>query len=295
MERTGYWSACQQGAGFDILRLMKEQSLAGSPLGKPVGHTSTYTPSLLHSIARSEARGHLDPEVVSAMRGEDLWTAYEFSWLNGQGKPEVAGVRLQVPCGSNSIVESKSMKLYLNSFAQTRFDTMPEVRSTLEQDLSLAFRAPILVEPIQLATLNTPVQQFNGICLDDLDIGVQHYEREPDLLSLAGDVVVKEVLYTNLFRSVCPVTGQPDWASISIDYVGPAIHRESLLAYFISYRTHSGFHEAAIEQIYADILERCNPQQLSVYGRFLRRGGIDINPFRSNHEDNAQLCRLPRQ
>ncbi len=268
-------------------------------LGKSTQYADTYTPSLLHSILRRDARanaGLVEGNGIEACKGEDLWTGYEFSWLDTQGKPRVAALRLRVPCQSDAIVESKSLKLYLNSYAQTRFETQAEVLRTLDRDLSLAFRSPILVELLDLAQLSGTVDRLNGRCLDDLDVFIKTYQRDPELLSLEQDeVVVSEALHTHLFRSLCPVTGQPDWASVAVEYTGPALNRESLLKYLVSYRNHEAFHETTMEQIFEDIRLRCGPQQLSVYGRFQRRGGLDINPYRSTHDDSAPVARLPRQ
>ena len=271
--------------------------LEEGPLGKISEHPTTYTPSLLHSIDRAEARQSLQLD-WTAVQGEDLWTGYEFSWLDIQGKPQVAGLRLRVACQSKAIVESKSLKLYLNSFAMTKFETQADVMNTLDKDLSLAFRAPVLVELLDLKLLNMPVSELSGTSLDDLDILVAVYTRDEELLALeAGheNSIVNEALHTHLFRSLCPVTGQPDWASIAIEYSGAPINKEALLRYLISYRNHQAFHEATIEQIYDDIWVQCHPNQLSVYGRFQRRGGLDINPLRSNVESSAPVCRLPRQ
>ncbi len=268
------------------------------PLGKPSVYPSTYTPSLLHSMDRAMARAQVGVDVAEC-KGEDLWTGYEFTWLNTDGKPCVAGVRLRVPCHSRAIVESKSLKLYLGSFAQTKFENLADVLRTLDQDLTLAYRGPVMLELLDLVQLTAPVQQFSGVCLDDLDVRIKTYERDPSLLSVedpgATEHVVHESLFTHLFRSLCPVTAQPDYASVYIEYLGSPIAREGLLQYLVSYREHQAFHETTIEQIYADLLEKCRPRQLTVYGRFQRRGGLDINPFRSTHEDSATLCRLPRQ
>ena len=255
----------------------------------------SYTPSLLFPIARAEARAQLESQ-SAVFVGEDVWTGYEFSWLDLQGKPHVSGLRLRVAAASPAIVESKSMKLYLASFAQTKFETQSEVLNTLDQDLSLAFRAPVQVELLTLAQMSQVVPQMPGRCLDELDVAFLKYEPHPDYLAVAASQTeVHESLHTHLFRSVCPVTGQPDWASIAIDYRGLALDDVGLLRYLVSYRAHAGFHEAVIEQIFCDIVERCAPQSLSVYGRFQRRGGLDINPFRSTHEASAPLYRLARQ
>ncbi len=267
-----------------------------SPLGKRAGYTDTYTPSLLHSIPRAESRNGRVPAGKLPFFGEDVWTAYEFSWLDTGGKPAVAGLRLRVPCTSSHIVESKSVKLYLNSYAQTRFAEPAEVQRTLESDLRLAVRAPVGVQVLPLAQLADLPGRLPGHCIDDLPLRVEHYRPQPDLLSVAAsETVVHEALYSHLFRSICPVTGQPDWATMWIDYRGRAISREGLLAYLISFRRHAAFHEATVEQIFQELTQRCAPQQLSVMGLFLRRGGIDIVPFRSTVAEEATLSRLPRQ
>lgn len=267
-----------------------------SPLGKQTEYPTQYTPSVLHPMSRQQSRDALGLLHVDSLRGEDLWTGYEFSWLNADGKPMVAGVRLHVPCQSEALVESKSLKLYLNSFAQTRFDTQAEVLNTLDQDLGLAFRAPVIVELVDLHQLPAAADTLAGTSLDQQDVVISQYTRDPELLQLAeGKVNVKERCFTDLFRSLCPVTGQPDWASVQIEYAGPAIDRAGLLKYLISYRNHQAFHETTIEQIFCDLMEYCAPHELSVYGRFVRRGGLDINPFRSNFEDQAPDIRLSRQ
>jgi 7-cyano-7-deazaguanine reductase len=247
-------------------------------------------------MERAAARAKVGVQDADTLLGEDLWTGYELSWLDSQGKPIVAGLRFRVPCQSPTIVESKSIKLYLNSFAQTKFENQPDVLRTLDQDITLAFRSPVIIELLELSQLLGPVQQLPGQCLDDLDIRTDIYERDPTLLALDdSDVTVSETLHSHIFRSLCPVTAQPDWASISIQYHGAPISRKGLLKYLISYRNHQAFHETTIEQIFCDLRDICAPQKLSVYGRFQRRGGVDINPFRSLDENSAPLCRLPRQ
>ncbi|MEM9624140.1 MAG: NADPH-dependent 7-cyano-7-deazaguanine reductase QueF [Pseudomonadota bacterium] len=295
MSHTGFGAEAE--AESDQVELDKS-TLDKGVLGKATSYPSTYTPSLLHSLLRADTRREagLSTVVTAAVKGEDLWTGYEFSWLDNQGKPMVAALRLRIPCQSDAVVESKSLKLYLNSYAQTRFDTRAEVLRTLDGDLSLAFRSPILVELIDLQQLNVDVAQLSGMCLDDLDVFIKTYERDPQLLALEeSEVEVSEAFYTDLFRSLCPVTGQPDWASVAVEYTGPAIQRDSLLRYLVSYRNHQAFHETTIEQIYADLLNRCKPRRLSVYGRFQRRGGLDINPIRANYAISAPVARLPRQ
>jgi len=269
------------------------------PLGRASQYVSTYTPSVLRSIDRADARipmGIADP---LPFRGEDAWNCYEFSWLDARGKPDVAMLRLQVPCTSSHMVESKSLKLYLNSFAQTRFKTRAEVLKTLDADLALAFRSPVIVAMLDVehgAERHHTHVQMPGHCVDHFDIACDVYERSAELLTCEDSAtIVRETLHSHVFRSVCPVTGQPDWASVLVQYVGRPIEAESLLRYLVSYRTHAAFHESTIEQIFVDVLDRCDPEQLTVHGRFLRRGGIDINPFRSTHEYIAPELRLPRQ
>jgi len=269
-----------------------------NPLGQSSEYIDTYTPSLLHSIERASARMEIgvEPDRLP-FQGEDVWMCYELTWLSARGKPEVSAMRIKVPASSPSIVESKSLKLYLGSLAQTRFANKAELLNTLNSDLGLAFRAPVMLELIDLSQVPETVSQPPGICLDGLDVKLTTYEREPDLLALeeGEERVVKETVHTNLFRSLCPVTGQPDFATMVIRYLGRPITRGSLLAYLVSFRNHQAFHEATVEQIYMDIQTVCQPDQLSIAGRFLRRGGIDINPFRSNVDDQMPQMRLPRQ
>lgn len=259
-----------------------------SPLGQNSEYVDTYSPSLLHPLPRRA--GDFDG------LGEDLWLAYEFSWLNPQGKPQVGAVRILVDPVSPCIVESKSMKLYLGSYAQSCFATRAEVEKTLGLDLAVGFGAPVEVALLDLAELPPTTSRMVGRCLDTLDITIETYVPDPALLTLRESApFVEEVLYSHLFRSLCPVTGQPDWASVTVQYRGPAIDDASLLKYLISYRQHGAYHESTIEQIFLDIFAACQPERLSVYGRFQRRGGIDINPFRSTHETRAPSYRLLRQ
>lgn len=268
------------------------------PLGKATDYRDTYTPSLLVSMARADTRAPMGiTGDALPFKGEDVWMSYELTWLGERGKPEVSAVRIKVPATSPSIVESKSLKLYLGSLAQTRFANRAELMSTLNSDLGIAFRAPVLIELVDLARIPHIVHQPPGICLDGLDVKLTRYERDPALLRLEGgpERVVKETLHTNLFRCLCPVTGQPDHATVVVHYLGRPISRGSLLAYLVSYRNHQAFHEATVEQIFMDLQRRCGAEQLTIAGRFLRRGGIDINPFRSTVEDQMPLMRLPRQ
>jgi len=267
------------------------------PLGQSSKYPMSYTPSLLHPMNREMARARAGVGGAEGLRGEDLWTGYDFSWLDGHGKPVVAGLRLRVPCQSAAIVESKSLKLYLGSFAQSHFVDSAEVRQRLIQDLSRAFGGSVMVELVALSDFaaNTEVHMAEQ-CLDALQVAVEVYERDPRLL-VVGDAEheVRERVFTHLFRSLCPVTAQPDLASVYIDYSGQAIDHAGLLRYLVSYRNHQAFHETTIEQIYVDLFTTFNPVELSVHGLFQRRGGLDINPFRSNHSSAAPGWRTVRQ
>ena len=266
------------------------------PLGKASDYPTTYTPSLLRSIDRAELRTPLGIDGVLPFQGEDTWNCYEFSWLNAKGRPDVAIVKLRVPCNSAAIVESKSLKLYLNSFAQTVFATRAELLTTLNSDLALGFRSPVIIDLLDVDQAPEPNAQLPGRSLDTLDIDCAVYHWCPDLHEVeAGEVTVRQTLHTHLFRSVCPVTGQPDWASVMVQYVGHRIPPAGLLRYLVSFRNHAAFHEAAIEQIFVDLTRRCAPEHLTVHARFMRRGGIDINPFRSTDEAASPSMRLVRQ
>ena len=278
-------------------------SLDETPV-KPAGHVDSYTPSLLHSIARARARARLGIADELPFRGEDLWTGYEFSWLNEAGKPRVAGLRLRVPCTTRNLVESKSMKLYLNGFAQTRFGSRGDVAAALEAELAAAFGAPVGIELVELGPLGGSAR-LPGDSLDDLNVIIEDYERNPEWLRWvesgeagqrgAGTARVSEAWHTDLFRSLCPITGQPDWASVLVQYSGAPVEPRGLLKYLVSFRRHAAFHEDTVERIFVDIMQRCRPAELTVYGRFLRRGGVDINPFRSTVEGRAPEWRLSRQ
>ncbi len=268
-----------------------------TPLGKNSPGVETYTPALLCPLSRQLSRADLGLQGSALpFRGVDIWNLYELSWLNGNGVPQVATGRLDVPCDSVNLVESKSLKLYLNSFNQSRFDSIEAVAASIQTDLSACIQSsigvslyPLAIEPAEIAATGD-----TGECLDGIDINVEHFTPNPQLLRASGEQVA-ERLYSNLFRSCCPVTGQPDWASIVIDYRGPAINRESLLQYLVSFRKHNGFHEQCVERIFIDISERCQPTVLSVYAAFLRRGGIDINPLRTNNPEPPQFGRFQRQ
>lgn len=269
---------------------MAEAGTTGSPLGNTTEYCDTYAPELLFPVPRAAQRASLgfgeggEPPFF----GADLWNAYEISWLTPRGKPVAALGTFRVPAGSTNIIESKSLKLYLNSFAQTTFTSLDDVRVVIERDLSAAAGAGVGVFLWEVASVpRRPLENFHGVLLDTLDIETRLYRPAPELLTLAaGDEVMDESLVSHLLRSNCPVTGQPDWASIRISYRGSRIDREGLLAYLVSFRQHSGFHEHCVERIYLDLWRRCHPERLSVYARYTRRGGLDINPFRSSHPES---------
>jgi 7-cyano-7-deazaguanine reductase len=258
------------------------EELRDAPLGHPTSYPDAYAPALLYALPRAPQRRALGIAGTLPFRGVDLWTAYELTWLDRRGKPMVAMATLEVPAESPGIVESKSMKLYLGSFAQTRFDEPGEVAVALTHDLSSAVGAAVRVvldRPDRFGSAR--LRELEGIDLDALDVDCGVYDVDPSLLvTRSGNAA--ETLTTNLFRSMCPVTGQPDVASLAIGYEGPPIDRPALLRYLVSYRCHAGFHEHCVERIFMDVKARCRTRTLSVYARFMRRGGIDINPFRSD-------------
>lgn len=283
----------------DDRRGMKNELHTG-PLGEASQYAEGYSPERLFAMPRVEGRFAVGLTASPDWHGQDIWTGFEFSWLNKRGMPKVAVLRLTVPALSSHIVESKSMKLYLNGFAQTRFDSISVVSERLAEDLGSAFAAEVGVELLALADSSLGVGELKGECLDELDVEITDYQRNPDLLALtasdgSGDAPVTQELTTHLFRSLCPVTAQPDWASVLVSYTGASIDRTGLLKYLVSYRQHQAFHETTIERIYADIWERCQPEKLSVSGRFLRRGGLDINPTRSSESQPSDVLRLSRQ
>lgn len=266
------------------------------PLGKPIDYPDAYDPSLLAPMDRSAGRDRLGVSGQAPFVGEDVWNGYEFSWLSAAGLPRVAMVRLRVDAASPRMVESKSMKLYLNGFAQTRFDSRQEVGATLQRDLSAGFGTDVDVELFAPGAADPPHLTLPGTSLDALDIGSDVYQPAPELLvSDAAAEPVAETLHTDLFRSLCPVTGQPDWASILVRYAGPPIDHAGLLRYLVSFRSHQAFHETTLEQIFLDLKAQCGCRRLMVGGYFLRRGGIDINPFRADPGEVWPVLRLVRQ
>ena len=271
-----------------------------SPLGKTSEYSGIYTPSLLYPIPRQpiwEGLG-LDPERLP-FNGADVWNSYEVSWLTPSGKPDVAAVEFVFPLTPGArIVESKSFKLYLNSLNQTVFSDRAELLRTMESDLSVTAQAPVMVRLMDMHRLQLlGIARLPGESLDGMDVDIDTYQYDPGLLKLAArGGLVRETLNSNLLKSNCPVTGQPDWASVMISYAGPALDRASVLRYLVSFRQHADFHEQCVERIFLDLHrvlgEGC---ELSVYARYLRRGGLDINPWRSTQPGMPDNLRLARQ
>jgi len=258
-----------------------------SPLGRNVPEPTGYDAGLLYPIARADTRAGLD--LPAPAHGADIWNAYELSWLNAHGKPIVAMGRFTVPADSPRLIESKSLKLYLNGYNEERFEHPDIVRQRIQADLTRAAGKPVHVEilPVRPA-FELSCQALAGRCIDDQDIRIDTYDPAPDRLRTTDPApFMRETLVSELLKSNCPVTGQPDWASLQIRYAGPRIDRAGLLAYIVSLRRHNEFHELCVEKIYGEIMQRCAPQELLVYARYTRRGGLDINPWRANHQPDA--------
>jgi 7-cyano-7-deazaguanine reductase len=262
-----------------------------SLLGKPAPYVDQYDASLLFPIDRAPKREELGLRGPAPFFGADLWTAFELSWLTPRGKPQVAIAHVTVPCETPNIVESKSFKLYLNSFTNTRFGSADEVRDRIRADVSeAAWRGAPAQSSVGVKLLlpeqfdREPVQELDGLSLDRLDIECTDYQPRPDLLTAAFDEKpVAETLTSNLLKSNCLVTGQPDWGSVQIRYAGPQIDQGGLLRYLVSFRNHNEFHEQCVERIFMDVWRQCRPVKLTVYARYTRRGGLDINPLRTSH------------
>ena len=271
-------------------------ALQGLSLGQQSAYISQYTPSLLQPVPRSLNRDDLGLRGELPFQGSDVWTLYELSWLNAKGKPVVAIGEVFVPATSPNLIESKSFKLYLNSFNQTRCDSLEAVQALLVQDLSGCAGAPVSVTLFTLDQATHQIAQLPGECIDNLDIEVDGYEFDETLLQgAAGHEIVEETLHSHLLKSNCLVTSQPDWGSVVIHYRGPRLDREKLLRYLISFRQHNEFHEQCIERIFTDLKHFCAPEKLTVHARYTRRGGLDINPFRSDWEPVPANLRLIRQ
>lgn len=269
-------------------------------LGKKTSYCSQYAPDLLYPIPRQEKREELGITGNTwPFYGWDQWTGYELSWLNHRKLPQVAVGRFVFSADSPFLIESKSFKLYLNSFNDTSFSTWQDVRNTLERDLSRACGAPVHVELLNVNDYRLQIDRLpdRAVCMDDLDIEIDSFDLTPEFLHVAdGSDTVEEMLCSHLLKSNCLVTGQPDWGTVLIEYEGQPIDRAGLLRYIVSFRHHWEFHEQCVERIFMDILRRCQPHRLTVQARYLRRGGLDINPVRSTHPvEKDQWLRLSRQ
>lgn len=264
-------------------------------LGRQVDHSRTYDPTQLCPIPRELGREAAGIGTPSFCHGVDIWNMYELSWLDKSGRPRVAMAEIRVPWDSPCLIESKSLKLYCNSFNMTPFPKASVLEGIMTHDLSRAAGAPVKVRLVLPESFRDErLAEPEGLCLDDQDPGGFVYETDPDLLAV-GTERACETLFTRLFRSRCPVTGQPDWATVRISYAGPRIRHDALLRYLVSYREHQGFHEACVERIHADITSRCGTRELEVSARFTRRGGLDINPVRSTSQNTWLNPRDPRQ
>ncbi|MBF7143368.1 MULTISPECIES: NADPH-dependent 7-cyano-7-deazaguanine reductase QueF [Pseudomonas] len=268
-----------------------------SPLGKASQYVSTYAPELLFPIPRAAKWAELGLSAQALPYvGVDLWNCYELSWLLPSGKPVVAIAEFTIPCESPNIIESKSFKLYLNSLNQTVFDTTAAVQACLVKDLSAAAGKAVGVRIQRLSEVEGQgIKALPGVCVDDLEIFPTDYSQpRPELLRCDTARVVEESLHSHLLKSNCPVTSQPDWGSLAVSYTGPALDHASFLAYLVSFREHSDFHEQCVERVFMDLQRLLKPERLTVFARYVRRGGLDINPYRSTHEvtfDNARLAR----
>ncbi|MCQ4262158.1 NADPH-dependent 7-cyano-7-deazaguanine reductase QueF [Stutzerimonas stutzeri] len=268
-----------------------------SPLGKSSAYVATYSPHLLFPIPRAPKWAELGLTAATLpYQGVDLWNCYELSWLLPSGKPVVAIGEFEIPADSPNIIESKSFKLYLNSLNQSVFESREALVEVMIGDLSAAAGKPVKV---RLRTLDEVAAEgvavLPGRCIDDLNVAIEHYDHpQPELLVCDAGHVVDETLHSHLLKSNCPVTGQPDWGSVVVEYRGAALQAESLLTYLVSFRQHADFHEQCVERIFLDLQRLLQPEKLTVYARYVRRGGLDINPYRSTEAmvvDNRRLVR----
>jgi len=290
-----------------------EHESSNNPLGKHTEYPCSYQPSLLFPIARLDKRCELGIEGKPPFFGEDIWNAYEISWLSPLGVPQVAIGEFRFPSSSLNIVESKSLKLYLNSFNQSHFSDMSKVEATIQSDLSDLVGSVMLVVLRKLDQAGDhTISELDAQCIDGANVTIDQYDYDSALLKLTDtqsavenakcgaeknieQTIVEENLCSHLLKSNCLITNQPDWASVLIQYKGAKISHRSILKYLVSFRTHNEFHEQCVERIFCDLMERCKPQQLTVYARYTRRGGLDINPWRSNHVKSMGNIRLSRQ
>lgn len=281
---------------YDPYRDAKE--LKELTLGKVTSYSPEYDSNLLQGIPRALNRNAINLNAELPFHGEDIWTGYELSWLNGKGKPQVAIAEFHLSHETENLIESKSFKLYLNSFNQTRFESIEKVEQTLQQDLSFHAKGEVKVKVLEPKQFNQQyIVELPGHCIDDIDIEIDDYEFKPQHLdnAIEANQIVAETLMSNLLKSNCLITSQPDWGSLMIRYQGPKINQEKLLRYIISFRQHNEFHEQCVERIFMDLKRFCKCSKLTVYARYTRRGGLDINPYRSDFEHVPENHRLARQ
>lgn len=276
----------------------QDDSLSALKLGQKTEYKENYDRTLLQPVPRSLNRNGLGITQAQPFSvGADIWTAYEISWLNAKGVPQVAIADVEIDFRSQNLIESKSFKLYLNSFNQSKFNSLAEVQQIIQQDLQDCAKGEVKVRLNFLQNYNQQqITDFAGDCIDNLDIEINDYGFNAALLQhCTSDNQVEEILVSHLLKSNCLITNQPDWGSVQIHYVGKQIDREKLLRYLVSFRQHNEFHEQCVERIFCDIMQFAQPQKLTVYARYTRRGGLDINPFRSNFESIPSNVRLARQ
>lgn len=274
------------------------QQLANLTLGKEVNYSTEYDATLLQPVPRSLNRDDLNLGETLPFKGCDVWTLYELSWLNINGLPQVAIGYVTLPATSPNLIESKSFKLYLNSYNQTKFASWTEVSERLINDLSSCAgeAVEVLLKPVD-DFAHQRIGSMEGDCIDDQDINIDCYQFDATLLEncTSGDII-EETLHSHLLKSNCLITNQPDWGSVEIHYRGNQINREALLRYIVSFREHNEFHEQCVERIFIDIQRYCKPEFLTIYARYTRRGGLDINPYRSSENPYpANLARMARQ
>jgi queuine synthase len=294
-------ASCQPYFNDKISKLpmhYQDKSLNALKLGQQTKYAEKYDRTLLQPVPRRLNRDQLNITATQPFTiGADIWTAYEISWLNPKGVPQVAIADVSIDFRSENLIESKSFKLYLNSFNQTTFADFADIQQTLQRDLQNCAQGEVKVRLNSLADYTAqPIVALSGDCIDAQDIEVRDYAFNAALLNhCTDDHLVEETLVSHLLKSNCLITQQPDWGSLQIHYVGKQINREQLLRYIISFRQHNEFHEQCVERIFCDLMQYAKPEKLTVYARYTRRGGLDINPYRSNFEPLPQNLRLARQ
>ena len=294
-------ASCQPYFNDKISKLpmhYQDKSLNALKLGQQTKYAEKYDRTLLQPVPRRLNRDQLNITATQPFTiGADIWTAYEISWLNPKGVPQVAIADVSIDFRSENLIESKSFKLYLNSFNQTTFADFADVQQTLQRDLQDCAQGEVRVRLNSLADYTAqPIVALSGECIDAQDIEVRDYAFNATLLNhCTGEHLIEETLVSHLLKSNCLITQQPDWGSLQIHYVGKQINREQLLRYIISFRQHNEFHEQCVERIFCDLMQYAKPEKLTVYARYTRRGGLDINPYRSNFEPLPQNVRLARQ